>query len=206
MSGRTCRCSRKGKTVPNISWKSSDPAVVSDTTHSGIDDPFPGGGVVKRPGVGEDPVNVTLTATITMDGVPGELTKEFDLTITPLSEGRGTPSHENARYLFTFYAEGYDWDEDGETTEEMYFAISPDASQWRTLNLKTRPDGSHYTEPIFQSTMATWVCVTRTLFAHPTETGFTPWQLICTGQALSYPDGASKKVIYPTAQLMTALR
>ena len=143
----------KGKNGSNISWKSSDPTVVSDTPIPGIDDPFPGGGVVKRPGVGEDPVNVTLTATITMDGVPGELTKEFDLTITPLSEGRGTPSHENARYLFTFYAEGYDWDEDGETTEEMYFAISPDASQWRTLNLKTRPDGSHYTEPIFKSTM-----------------------------------------------------
>ena len=143
----------KGKNGSKITWKSSNPAVVSDTPIAGVNDPFPGGGVVKRPGVGEDPVDVKLTATITMDGVPGELTREFDLTITPLSEGRGVPSYENARYLFTFYAEGYDWDEDGESTEEMYFAISPDAVQWRTLNLKTRDDGSRYTEPIFSSNM-----------------------------------------------------
>ena len=39
----------KGKNGSNISWKSSDPTVVSDTPIPGIDDPFPAAALLSVP-------------------------------------------------------------------------------------------------------------------------------------------------------------
>lgn len=139
----------QSKNGSKISWRSSNPAVITDTP-IGDGTPFQGGGVVTRPAEGAPPVRVTLTATVAIDGLPGFLTKNFDVNVTPISKGVDDP---RGKYLMTYYAEGHDWDQDGETTEEMYFAVSEDGVAWVDLNVKTRANETRYTEPILKSTV-----------------------------------------------------
>ncbi len=112
---------REGKNGASIEWESSNPEVVTDEAEVGLYD----GGVVRRPAAGEDPVPVTLTATLTMEGYEESLTKQFHVTVQPLPED-----------LDTDYTDGYLWahfDASG-GYEKIFFGYSEDGLNWEKLN------------------------------------------------------------------------
>ena len=133
---------RKGKYGSDISWTSSDPAVVTDESESALYD----GGVVARPAYGEAPATATLTATVVGGGKT--YVKTFDLTVTP----KPAPTAAQDHYLFVCYAENYDWNQDNLTTEEIYFGLSADGMNWQNINVVT-VNGRQYTQPILRSTV-----------------------------------------------------
>ena len=133
---------RKGKYGSDVSWTSSDPAVVTDESDSALYD----GGVVARPAYGEAPATATLTATVVGGGKT--YVKTFDLTVTP----KPAPTAAQDHYLFVCYAENYDWNQDNLTTEEIYFGLSADGMNWQNINVVT-VNGRQYTQPILRSTV-----------------------------------------------------
>ena len=141
-----------GKNGSKITWTSSNPEVITDT---GVVKDANGndiycGGLVTRPAAGEAPVPVTLTATVTYDGVEGSLQKTFDVKVTPESvKEEKVLDH----YLFIYYAENNDWNKDGVTKEEIYMGVSKDGIYWNDLNVQTRGDGTKYTQPLLMSTV-----------------------------------------------------
>ena len=134
---------RRGKYGSEISWTSSDPAVVTDESDSALYD----GGVVARPAYGEAPASATLTAQVTNGGKT--CVKTFDVTVTP----KPAPAAAQDHYLFVCYAENYDWNQDGLSTEEIYFGLSDDGMNWQNINVYTAENGREYTEPILRSTV-----------------------------------------------------
>ena len=111
---------REGLNGASVSWTSSNPEVVSDEAEGGLYD----GGVVKRPAPGEEPVEVELEATLTMDGYE-PMTKEFTVTVQPMPED-----------LDTDYTAGYLWSHFGISGgyEKVFFGFSEDGLTWGKLN------------------------------------------------------------------------
>ena len=101
----------------SISWKSSDPAVITDEAQDGK-----AAGVVTR---GAEDQLVTLTATLALGGETVE--KEISVTVkaapAPLSD------EDYAGYLF-----GHFIGEGGEDQEQIYFATSPDGRNFTDMN------------------------------------------------------------------------
>lgn len=103
-----------------ISWRSSNPAVVSAQSENGI-----AAGVVVRPKIGSSPATVTLTARV------AGYEKEFVLKVQPQPKSQ-TPSH----YLFAFFTSG---PAPTVMDEQIYFATSANAAQWQDLNQRGAP-------------------------------------------------------------------
>lgn len=114
-----------------IDWKSSNPEVITDSSEN-ADDKYDGG-VVTRPEAGSDPVQVTLTATITI-GTEVQ-TKEFTVTVQPKTANLDTDY--DAGYLWTFFeaSGGY---------EKIFLGYSKDGLTWEKLN----KDENGNTQPI----------------------------------------------------------
>ena len=111
----------------SISWKSSDPAVISDEEQDGK-----AAGVVTRP---EADQTVTLTATLTLNGETAE--KAIDVTVKAAPAPIGPDDF--AGYLF-----GHFIGEGGAAEEQIYFATSPDGRVFTDMN-----EG----KPVLQSTV-----------------------------------------------------
>ena len=124
---------REGKNGVSVSWTSSNPEVVSDSADGGLYD----GGVVTRPAAGEDPVEVELEATLTLDGYD-PVTKNFTVTVQPLPED-----------LDTDYTAGYLWSHFGISGgyEKVFFGYSEDGLTWEKLN----KDAYGIPQPILES-------------------------------------------------------
>jgi len=112
---------KSGKHGAVIDWKSSNPKVITDSSEK-ADDKYDGG-VVTRPEAGSDPVQVRLTASITI-GTEVK-TKEFTVTVQPKTANLDTDY--DAGYLWTFFeaSGGY---------EKIFLGYSKDGLTWEKLN------------------------------------------------------------------------
>lgn len=104
-----------GRTA-SVTWKSSDPAVVTDKEQDGK-----AAGVVTRQ---EKDTEVTLTATITA-GEESE-TKKFNLTVKKAHD-----MAETTDYLFAYFVNN-----GGPAEQQIFFASSHDGDNWMDLNRK----------------------------------------------------------------------
>lgn len=113
---------KTGRNKSTITWKSSNPAVVTDTAAA---DSLYQGGVVTRPEAGGDPVKVTLTATLKSAYADESKTKTFEVTVQP-----------KVANLDTDYSKGYLWTNfdahDG--YEKIFFGYSEDGLNWDHMN------------------------------------------------------------------------
>ncbi len=113
---------KTGRYKSTITWKSSNPAVVTDTAAA---DSLYQGGVVTRPEAGKAPVKVTLTATLKSAYTNETKTKTFDVTVRPKDAN-----------LDTDYSKGYLWTNfdahDG--YEKIFFGYSEDGLAWDHIN------------------------------------------------------------------------
>ncbi len=136
---------KQGKYGATIDWRSSDPAIITDDSpESELYD----GGVITRPAYGEDAVQVVLTAELSY----GDMGMERSFLVTVTSEPKPVPADDYDHYLFVCYAENYDWNQDGITTEEIYFGLSDNGMEWTNINVHT-VNGKEYTQPILRSTV-----------------------------------------------------
>ena len=112
---------KEGANGAVIDWTSSDKPVITDEPKSR--DSLYDGGEVTRPAAGKEPVKVTLTAKITLDGQSMENT--FEVTVQPMPENLDTDY--TAGYLWTNFdaSGGY---------EKIFFGYSEDGLKWSKLN------------------------------------------------------------------------
>lgn len=103
-----------------ITWKSSDPAVITDRASANADYADTPAGVVTR---GDQDKKVKLTASIRSGDVSG--TKEFQVTVKKKAEQK-----EYAAYLYVHFNELIV----GTSLQQIYFGVSKDGLQWTALN------------------------------------------------------------------------
>lgn len=112
---------REGRNGSTISWKSSNPAVITDSAEGGLYD----GGVVIRPEAGNPVEEVTLTATLKSAYSDDTKTKKFTVKVQPKDNNLDTDY--NGGYLWAhFDAEG--------GYEKMFFGYSEDGLTWQKIN------------------------------------------------------------------------
>ena len=112
---------REGANGAVIDWTSSNTSVITDVPKS--NDSLYDGGEVTRPAAGQEPVKVTLTAEIALDGQT--MKKKFEVTVQPMPEDLDTDY--TAGYLWTNFdaSGGY---------EKIFFGYSEDGLTWGKLN------------------------------------------------------------------------
>ena len=114
----------------SISWKSSDPSIISDQVQKNENYADTPAGVVVR---GSEDKNVTLTATITYGKT--SVTKSFPLTVKKKADQK-----KYAAYLYIHFNEI----KVGTSLQQIYFGVSKDGLQWTALNNN---------QPILESTV-----------------------------------------------------
>lgn len=112
---------KEGKNGARIDWTSDAPKVITDTSDK--EDSLYDGGIITRPAAGKEPVEVKLTAKITLGSASRE--KEFQVTVQPKEANLDTDY--NAGYLWTFFevSGGY---------EKIFLGYSKDGLTWEKLN------------------------------------------------------------------------
>lgn len=112
---------KTGKYGAVIDWTSDRPDIISDQSKDAED--MYDGGIVTRPEAGAEPIKVTLTARITLDGA--SLEKVFEVTVQP-KEVIDETKYDGGYLWANFAVEG--------GYEKIFFGYSEDGLTWKKLN------------------------------------------------------------------------